>query len=186
MSARSWLRRAIAWLRRLAMLLSRREPVFSVAVAECAHDADPEALLRRLLLAVGDPQRFGEVLAGFTNCRGCSTAVLAQSIYTMAGMLLGDQDVDDQLAGPPCGCDHRVRPEVIAMRLALAFDSDDSDALGMTLGQVLDCENCVFSVILALVRANVTILDDTRLSWRPALERRLLFLLDQATGPTET
>jgi hypothetical protein len=33
-------------------------------------------------------------------------------------------------------------------------------------------------VVLALVRANVTILDDTKVAWRPMLERRLLAILD--------
>jgi hypothetical protein len=76
-----------------------------------------------------------------------------------------------------------VCPEAIAMRLVLAFDSDDPDALAMTLGQVADCENCILAVILALTRANVSILDDTKLSWRPALERRLLWLLDMIEAP---
>ena len=66
------------------------------------------------------------------------------------------------------------------MRLALAYDSDDPDTLTMTLGQIWDCQSCVLAVILALVRANVTILDDTRLSWRPMVERHLLALLDMA------
>jgi hypothetical protein len=33
--------------------------------------------------------------------------------------------------------------------------------------------------ISASTRANVSTLDDTKLSWRPASERRLLWLLDQ-------
>jgi hypothetical protein len=46
--------------------------------------------------------------------------------------------------------------------------------------EILDCQACLLSVLMALVSANVSILDDTKVAWRPMLERQLLTILDEA------
>ena len=176
---RAWLRRWKAWLR--ALILRRVAGVVPFPAAEdaCAHGHDAQAVLHRLLLAVNNPQRFAAELAVFANCRGCATAVLVQCVYELAGLLLREADAEDQPAEEAtCDCDCPVCPEAVAMRLALAYDSDDPDTLAMTLGQILDCRACMLAVILALTRAHVTVLDDTKLAWRPMLERHLLTILD--------
>jgi hypothetical protein len=169
----NWLRHCASWLRRVFRPDAR---VVVVPGAECAHDHDHEAVLRRLVLAVNDPQKFAEVLAQFADCCGCFSAVLVEAVYEMAGLVL---DFDPDAGSPfPCACEHPVVPEAMSLRLALSFDSDDEEALRMALGQILECRACMLEVIMSLTKANVSILDSTKVSWRPMLERQLLAVLD--------
>jgi hypothetical protein len=59
-----------------------------------------------------------------------------------------------------------------------AADSDDDAVLAATLAEVADCRWCLMSVVMALVHSQIAILDDTRVAWRPVLERHLLKVLD--------
>lgn len=177
---RTLFRRFVLWLR--VLFFRRAGSVVVVPGAECAHDADPDVLMRRLLRAVNDPQSFAEVLAGFGNCRGCSMGVVAQLVYTLAGLLLDqDQDVDDQSI-ESCTCDHPAIPEIVAMRLVLTLDAEDDAVLGMTLGQVANCTSCMLAVLVASTRAQAITLNDVSPAWRPVFERHLLRLLDQTTS----
>ncbi|ORW86910.1 hypothetical protein AWB92_24810 [Mycobacterium sp. IEC1808] len=135
--------------------------------------------MRQLLSAVNDPKRFAEVVASFGDCGGCTASVIAQFSCEMACLVtdINAQDADDLLRR--CTCDHPVSPEVMCMRLVLACSSHNADALALTLGQVCECTNCVIDVVLALVFANVALLDDTEVAWRPMVERRVLAILDQ-------
>ncbi len=175
----TWLRQALSWL---AVLFSRPSRTAVVPRAKCAHDVDPDVLMRRLLRAVNDPPSFAETLAGFGNCRGCSIGVVAQLVYTLAGLMLDqDQDVDDQ-AIESCTCDHPAIPEIVAMRLVLSLDAEDDAVLAMTLGQVVNCPSCMLAVLVASTRAQAITLNDVSPAWRPAFERHLLRLLDQTTS----
>jgi hypothetical protein len=175
----------ITWaLSRLRALWRRRvSAVVSVPVAgDCAHDQDAQALLLRLLVAVNDPGRMQNEVARLAGCQACSTVVLVQAVYELAGLVLDQgKDTDDQ-PSEPSRCDHRaVVPEVVALRLALAYDVDNGDVLTKTLQEIWGCPSCVLDVLMSLVRANVSILDDTKVEWQPLLERRLLTILDEVS-----
>jgi len=149
----------------------------------CVHDVDAGLTLRRLLLAVADPERFAAELARFGDCRACSAAVLVQACYELAGLVLDCED-SDQLADDEEGCGHAVSAEAVAMRLVLSYSSGgdpdgDPDTLSVILAEIAGCTSCLISVVMALTNANVAILDGTHRSWRPVVERRLLALLDE-------
>lgn len=170
------LRRFISWLRRCRLRLFGTSSVVVVPGVDCAHAVavDPEATLRRLVLAVGDPERFAEILASF--CAGCSTAILAEAAFTLAGIALDfDQADDDQPL--PCTCENPTPPQIVAMRLLLAHDSRDDTVLGATLGEV--CASCMPAVLVASTRAQAITLTDVSPAWRPRVERVLLQLLDE-------
>jgi hypothetical protein len=169
---RIWLWLRGVWRRRVVRVVSIPVP------GECDHHHDPEAVMHRLVASVTDPQRFAQVLAESANCRGCQAAIIATFAYELAGFVLVDQATDD-VSAEQYGCGHTsFNPEMIAMRLTLANKSGDTAVTAATLAEADECPDCLASVILSLVNAHVAVLDTTRVSWEPLVQRQLLSLLD--------
>ena len=153
---------------------------------ECDHDTDSRALMLQLLRAVPNPAKFAEILSGFVNCPGCSTAAVSQFAYELAGIVWDSEQQDDDQS-PLCTCEHPVSPEVYALRLVLAADSQDDTVLGMTLSQLAHCPSCMLAALVASTRAQADVLNAASPAWRPVLEHRLLTLLDDiADTPPQT
>lgn len=165
-------RRFRSWL---ARLISPTVRVEATPGTECDHSVDPEATMHRLVAAVVDPLKFAAVLGEFSDCTGCSMAVLANLACTLAGIAVVDQ-ADDEPA--EYECEHAsLNPEIIALRLVLAREAKDGTVLGSTLGEIDQCPHCVGSVFLCLLNAHTAILDNTGVDWAPLVEKRLALLL---------
>lgn len=178
----TWLRE---WRRRLAALVAPADEV--VAPDDlCPHNIDAAVALRRLVyLAITDSQKFTAVLASFVECQGCAEAVITQFSYEYAGVALDyEPDIDDD-APQACPCEHPVNPEAMALRLALAFDSlgfaDDGETLRADLAEI-GCRSCLEKVLVSTTKANVMILEDAFVGWRPIVERRLKAILWDNSG----
>lgn len=180
----AWLRR---WRRRLAALLAPDELPPPAADDVCPHNVDAAVALRRLVfLAITDPVKFIAVLDGFVECRGCTKAVIAQFAYEFAGVAFdSDEPEVDEPRAKTCDCAQPVNAEAMALRLALAFDSlgfaDDGETLTADLAEI-GCRACLEKVLVSTTKANVMILEDTFVGWRPIVERRLKSILWDDTG----
>jgi hypothetical protein len=70
-------------------------------------------------------------------------------------------------------------PEEFAVRLILAFDADNPDALEATMDEFISCQSCSRSVITSLVAKMTPLLDACYgPDWRPAATGRLAHLLE--------
>jgi hypothetical protein len=172
---RDRLRGLIMWRRfwaRLRRLFSRTKRIPVVPKGACTHELDSEAIMHRLLLAHSDPLKFAEELSVFANCRICATAVLAQCVYELGGLVLVDQGDAESVEFATCG--HAVNPEIIAMRLTLNIKSRDPVLTAQTLAECYGCPDCLESVALSLGGAHVAVLDTVQgVEWEPLVARQL-------------
>lgn len=138
----------------------------------CAHNHDPELMMRRLLRAAPrDPLLLAQTLAEFAGCGGCLTAALVHTIYTLTGIVT-DYDPKDAATQPPaCAC--VTSPEAIATAVTLALDAGDGDQLCVALQPIVNCHACLLSTIVAIATQNVHVLDGLETTLRPALDAEL-------------
>lgn len=157
----------------------------------CEHYRDPENMVRQLVLAaMNNPERLGDLL-DCADCPGCARQVLEKFTFTFAGYVQDSVDKAED-ASPDdmaCTCERLLPAEARAMRLVLAYAamgfSDDGATLRDALVDAAQCPACVLDVLVALARAQVGLLNGSRLSWRPdneigVFEKQLLSVLDEA------